>query len=100
MLANCLVHWQAGAQMALTESDRAILDFEGSWWRQPQPKSAAIRSQLGITPTRYYRRLAELADIDEAFSQYPLVVLRLRRRRSERRRERFEGAVERHTPRR
>jgi Protein of unknown function (DUF3263) len=84
--------------MALTEIDLAILDFEGSWWRQPQPKSATIRAQLGITPARYYRRLAELADSDEALSHAPLVVLRLRRRRSERRRERFEGAVERRSP--
>jgi hypothetical protein len=86
--------------MALTDGDIAILDFEGSWWRQPQPKAVAIRTQLGITPARYYRRLAELVDSDEALSQAPLVILRLRRRRSERRRERFEGLAERRSPRR
>ena len=86
--------------MSLTDTDRDILDFEESWWTRPGAKAPAIREYLGMSPTSYYRRLAELADSAEALGHSPLVVRRLRRRRRDRRRGRFEAAPERLRPRR
>lgn len=77
--------------MALSDRDRAILDFEGSWWTQPGPKEAAIRARLGMSPSRYRQLLAVLVDSDEAAVAAPLVVRRLRRERDRRRRARYQG---------
>lgn len=77
--------------MAISDHDRAILDFERSWWALPGPKEHDIRERLGISATRYYRALAALLDSPEAAAYDPLVVRRLRLRRDRRRRERYEG---------
>ncbi len=85
--------------MALTEKDKEILDFEASWWTTAGPKAQAIRVRLGMAPAAYYRRLAVLVDDEDAKAHFPMVVHRLRRRRTERRKERFEGVAEPHHPR-
>ena len=77
--------------MALTDRDRAILDFERSWWTLPGPKETAIRDQFELSPTRYYQVLNELIDSSDALDYDPLVVRRLRRMRDRRRRARYEG---------
>jgi hypothetical protein len=77
--------------MDLPARDRAMLDFERSWWRVPGRKEQAIRARLRMSPTRYYRRLGELIDQRAAFAYDPLTVKRLRRYRDERRRARYEG---------
>ena len=84
--------------MGLTDQDRRILDFEESWWTRPGAKASGIRQRLGMSPTGYYRRLAELVDTDEAQEHAPLVVRRLRRRRSMQRRGRFETTAAPHHP--
>ena len=86
--------------MALTDQDREILDFEESWWMRPGAKAAGIRQRLGMSPTRYYRRLSELVDAGDALDHAPLVVRRLRRRRRDQRRNRFETTAEHQNPRR
>jgi len=95
ILASRLARWQAGRTMTLTERDRQILDFEESWWTRPEKKAVAIRKRIGISPAQYYRQLGELVDSGRALEHFPLLVRRLRRRRTERRRGRYEGAVER-----
>lgn len=77
--------------MALSPSDRDILDFERTWWTQPGSKQRAIREQLGISGTRYYQRLSQLLDEPEALAYDPLTVKRGRRLREQRRRVRIEG---------
>lgn len=77
--------------MALSERDRAMLDFERTWWSEPGPKEAGIRRRFGLSPARYYQVLGELAESEEALAYDPLVVRRLRRLRRWRRRARFEG---------
>ncbi len=77
--------------MPLSPRDRAVLDLERTWWTIPGLKEAAIREQIGISPTSYYARLGELADSPEALAYDPLVVRRLRRIRDRRRRARYEG---------
>jgi Protein of unknown function (DUF3263) len=77
--------------MALSERDRAILDFEREWWTIDGPKEAAIKDRFGLSTASYYKVLNTLLDSAEAVAYDPLVVRRLRRRRDLRRRARFEG---------
>lgn len=77
--------------MALSDDDRAILDFERAWWTFPGSKEAGIRERLRLSPSRYYKTLHALAESDDALAYDPLVVRRLRRTRDRRRRARFEG---------
>jgi hypothetical protein len=77
--------------MGLSDRDKAILDFERSWWRLPGSKEAAIRERFDLSSTRYYELLGALLDSSEAKDYDPLVVRRLRRLRDRRRRARFEG---------
>lgn len=77
--------------MALTPRERSILDFERTWWTQEGPKETAIRRHFELSPTRYYQLLNQLLDRSDAAEYDPLVVRRLRRLRTRRRRARFEG---------
>jgi hypothetical protein len=77
--------------MGLSARDRAILDFERGWWTRSGPKEAAIRTELGVSATRYYEILRQLVDVPEAYEHDPLTVKRVRRERDRRRRERLEG---------
>lgn len=77
--------------MALTDRDKAILDFERSWWAEPGVKEQAIRDRFELSATRYYQLLGDLTASDEAMSHDPLLVRRLRRMRDTRRRLRYEG---------
>lgn len=77
--------------MALSERERAILDFERTWWTEPGPKEAAIRERFDLSPGRYYQLLGGLLESPHAAAYDPLVVRRLRRLRDRRRKARFEG---------
>ncbi|HVL05903.1 MAG TPA: DUF3263 domain-containing protein [Acidimicrobiales bacterium] len=77
--------------MPLTDRDRAILDFERTWWSEPGPKAAAIQARIGLSPARYYQLLSALIGSPDAAVYDPLVVRRLRRMRTNRRRARIEG---------
>ena len=77
--------------MALSDRERAILDFERTWWQVPGPKESAIRERFGLSGTRYYELVQELLDRPDALDYDPLVILRLRRVRDRRRRARWEG---------
>jgi len=81
------------ARMALTERDQAILDLERTWWTEPGTKAAAIQGRLHLSPTRYYQLLGALVVSPEAAAYDPLVIGRLRKLRSNRRRARIEGSV-------
>lgn len=73
----------------LTEQDRAVLEFERSWWRYPEPKDRAIREYLGMSATRYYQVLRRLLDDPVAESTDPLTVRRLRKVRDQARERRL-----------
>ncbi len=70
---------------ALTDRERAILDFEKNWYRFEGAKQAAIREQLDLSPTRYYQLLNALVDNPEALRAEPVIVRRLQRQRQSRR---------------
>lgn len=81
--------------MPLSDRDRALLDFERTWWTLPGTKGVEIRARLGLSPAAYYKDLNALVDTDDALAYDPLVVRRLRLRRDKRRRERYEGRASR-----
>ena len=80
--------------MALTERDRAIIEFERSWWSEEGSKESIIRERFELSTTRYYELLGDLIDSEEAYEFDPLVIRRLRRMRDRRRRARFEREIE------
>lgn len=98
---KCLIPARAGAMIpamtrrtapiSLSSDDRAILDFERTWWTADALKDHAIRDQLAISRSQYYRRLGALLDNARAYEYDPLTVTRLRRRRTLRRKARVEG---------
>lgn len=76
----------------LSDRERAILDFERSWWTDADcSKEQAIRDRLDLSAGRYYEILGSLLDLPAAMDYDPLVIKRRRRGRDERRRARFEG---------
>lgn len=74
----------------LSDLDRAVLEFEGSWWLHPGPKDRAVREALGISATRYYQVLRRIIDDPDALEADPLTVRRLRRVRDEARQRSLE----------
>ena len=72
----------------LSERDMRILTFERSWWRQAGAKERDILEVFAVPVTRYYQLLNELIDRPEAAEFDPVLVTRLRRQRSRRRRMR------------
>ncbi len=77
--------------MSISDRDRAILDFERTWWTLAGPKELAIRKRLDLSATRYYKVLGDLVESADALAYDPLVVRRLRLKRDLRRRARYEG---------
>lgn len=59
------------------EEDRAILDFERSWWREPGPKDQAIEMVLGLSASDYYERLLLIVGRHSALAYDPLTVKRV-----------------------
>ena len=73
----------------LEDRSRAILDLERGWWQQEGSKERAIRQRFGLSAARYYQILNSLIDSPEALRYDPLLMKRLRRLRTARRRQRF-----------
>ena len=69
----------------LTDTDRAVLDFEAQHWRHAGTKEAAIRATFDVSATRHYQRLAALLEHPSAVAYAPAVVRRLRAVRGSRR---------------
>lgn len=82
--------------MALSDTDRAILELERTWWANDAPKEVAIEQATGLTARAYYESLAQLLDRPDALAEEPVLVRRLRRLRDRRRRGRQERDGERH----
>lgn len=78
--------------MPLSERERAILSFEGEWRRHAGAKEEAIRTELGLSPARYYQLLGRLIDTGPALEYDPMLVKRLRRIRDARHQARLERA--------
>ena len=61
----------------LQPEERAILDFERTWWIEPGPKDQAIEFALGLSAVAYYERLLKLLKNPGAFEYDPLTVKRV-----------------------
>ncbi len=68
---------------------REVLEFERSWWQEPRTKGEGIRERFKISSTSYYRLLDRVIDTPDALRLDPLLVKRLRLKRTERRRRRL-----------
>ncbi len=68
-------------QVPLSDRDRALLDFEGRWHGHSGAKEEAIRTDLSLTPARYYQLLGRILDSADAVAHDPVLVHRLRRLR-------------------
>jgi hypothetical protein len=80
-------------QARLDDHQRAVLEFERHWWRQPGAKEQAIRDTFEMSPTRYYQILNALLDLPQAVAYDPQLVYRLQRLRSApRARRRMSGS--------
>jgi hypothetical protein len=77
--------------MELTDRDKAILEFERSWWSLGGPKETLILERFELSVSRYYQILNELMDSEGAYRHDPLAVRRLRRQRDRRRRARQDN---------
>jgi hypothetical protein len=71
-----------------SELERRVLAFERDWEGTGGAKEAAIRSQLGLTTTRYYQLLHAVIENPIALAEDPLLVRRLQRLRATRSRAR------------
>ncbi len=74
---------------SLADREREILAFERGWWKYAGAKEAAIHDLFGLSATRYYQLVAALIDRPAALEHDPMLVLRLRRLRTDRRRSRL-----------
>lgn len=79
------------SHVPLTDHDFRLLAFEERAPRSAGAKEEAIRTELGMSPVRYYQRLNVLIDIPEAMAAHPTLTARLRRIRDRRADERAEG---------
>mgnify|MGYP000050108591 FL=1 len=68
---------------ALSERERAMLEFERQWWRHPGAKGEAIQDRFGVKPVRYFQQLNRLIEKPEALDFDPVLVRTLLRRREE-----------------
>lgn len=73
---------------------REILAFERQWWKYAGAKEQAVRELFDMSPTRYYQVLNALMDSPEALAADPLLIRRLRRLRTGRRRTRTARRAE------
>lgn len=75
----------------LDERSQQILYMERLWWKYAGAKEQAITQQFSMSATHYYQLLNQLIDTDAALAYDPMLVKRLRRLRTTRRR--VGGAV-------
>lgn len=67
------------ATLALLLPATDLLAFESRGWIHTGPKEQAIRTDLGLSPTRYYQLLAKAMNDPAAVAAYPATAARLRR---------------------
>ncbi|GAA3299684.1 DUF3263 domain-containing protein [Glutamicibacter nicotianae] len=70
----------------LDERSQQILNLEKLWWKYAGAKEQAITMQFSMSPTNYYQLLNQLIETDAALAYDPMLVKRLRRARSTKRR--------------
>jgi hypothetical protein len=64
----------------MTDTDRAILDFEREWWRHAGARDQEVEQRWGITGSQYNQRLIAIAGSQQALEYDHATVRRIRRR--------------------
>ena len=72
----------------LTDTERAVLDLESSWFKYAGRKESVIRERFDMSTTRYYQVLRGLLKREEAMAYDPMLVRRLIRQQEARARSR------------
>ena len=72
----------------LTDTERAVLDLESTWFKYAGRKEQVIRERFDMSTTRYYQVLRGLLQREEAMAYDPLLVRRLIRQQESRARSR------------
>ncbi|MDP1877965.1 MAG: DUF3263 domain-containing protein [Actinomycetota bacterium] len=67
---------------ALTDQEKAVLDFAARWWRYRGAQEEAMTVELGLSSTRFWQIVNTLIDRQEALAYAPTTVHRLRRERA------------------
>ncbi|UXE05010.1 helix-turn-helix DNA binding domain protein [Gordonia phage Lton] len=70
----------------MTDDERRMLDLAGQRWNYAGSLEQTVRDEFGISLTRFWQRVNALIDSEEALAYSPVVVNRLRRLRTPRRR--------------
>ena len=66
----------------MTEDEKRMLDLAGERWNYPGNLEQMIRDEFGISLTRFWQRVGQLCDTEEALAYAPVTVNRLRRLRA------------------
>lgn len=74
-----------------SDRDRAILEFERTWWKYLGAKHGEILTRFDMTSTRYYQVLGWILRQPEAEAYDPTLVRRLRRLQDQRKATRHGG---------
>jgi Protein of unknown function (DUF3263) len=74
----------------LTHADIRLLEFEDTHPRRTGLKNDAILHRLGMSPTRYYQRLDQLARQQAVRDRYPRLADRIGRQAERREQERAQ----------
>lgn len=72
----------------LDERSQQILAMERLWWKYAGAKEQAITKQFSVSPANYYQLLNQLIETEAALAYDPMLVKRLRRLRTTKRRVR------------
>jgi hypothetical protein len=70
----------------MTDDEKRMLDLAGERWNYAGNLGQTVRDEFGISLTRFWQRVNQLIDTEEALAYSPVVVNRLRRLRTPRRR--------------
>jgi hypothetical protein len=70
--------------VALTEEQRAVLEFAQRWYHRAGAREQAIRDELDMKPTQYAQVLNQLLDDADAMLEYPTLTRQLREQRERR----------------
>ena len=96
MFAGCLCRTPVTGKPVevITDRQRAILDFERTWWTLDEPRDRAIRARFQCSVDEYHAELNDMLELPAAAEHDALLVRRLQRQRSRRRRERLETGTD------